>query len=233
MQRVFIDVNSMGIGNLVLVISGFLLMCRENHWIPVVSCADLFNLAGLQTSLFEVTDSKPDLPQVHPSMFCNKRTNFNPLVAAIMCDVVRPPPGLEDAIRTVGACDAGFCIRVEDQNIDGSSKFMSEKAIAAMKREMALYRRVFVCSNDARHLVGLPPNAIVYEHTTSTERNVLSHWVQWHLLSRCPVVYHGVSDFHGEGRIASTFGPTAAAYGGQKVIGLDSSSGAVVAEYRW
>ena len=97
---------------------------------------------------------------------------------------------------------------------------------------MGKYKKVFVCSNDARHLQNLPSNAVAAAQGADTERNAASHLVQWHCLARCPVVYHGVSG--ADGSITSTFGPTAAVYGGAAIVGVDNA-GAVLsgAAYRW
>jgi len=102
-----------------------------------------------------------------------------------------------------------------------------------MKAEMTTFEKVFVCSNDAKHLRDLPPNATVLELTDPTQRNAPGHWVQHFGLSRCPVIFHGVGG--ADGSITSTFAPIAALYGGKShLVGVDNAGNFhAFSGYRW
>lgn len=225
-MQMYVDVCGRGIGNIVLMLAGFMVMSPPGSKPPVVYCDRPEDLSGIRTELFEVVTSRPEGPAAEPWWFCNLRTLLDPEVVRVMRAIVRPQvPLLEEP-------DAGFCIRTSDPEHDGDVAFMNATAVEAMTREMVRYRRPVVCSNDARNLERLPPCARPLEQTDPALRNVASHWAQWHALARCPVVYHGVSG--PDGSATSTFAATAAAYGGGALVGVDNQGRVHAgAAYHW
>lgn len=177
------------------------------------------------------------------SKYCNLSALARPETIQAMRRIVIVPDGLEEIMRkTFRGVQAGFCIRTSDEAYDGACRFMNDRARATMIALMSRYERVFVCSNDVRNLENLPSNALVFEKTgdddddddRSSKRNALSHWMQWHVLARCPVVFHGVSGR--DGSITSTFGSTAAFYGGGIPVGVDNDGNVFATTttgYRW
>lgn len=233
-MMVFVDVSSCGIGNIVLMIAGFLYSCRRLGVQPVVVSTTPQGVeAGIKTGSFQLRTTRPTyMLEAHPSKYCNLATLQNPDVIKVMREIVRVPEGLDAALAPLEGVVAGFCIRTEDEAHDGASRFLAPEAVAALKASMSQYSKVFACSNDAANLEDLPEQAVVLERTDRAARNIPSHWLQWHALSRCPIVFHGVSSE--DGRVTSTFAPTAAVYGSTKVLeAVDSATGEVLKEYRW
>ena len=229
----FLDLTGAGIGNVALGLAAYLKWCAEHHARPVVHSPG--PLTGVRVT-FDLASSNPGGPAFDFQSVCNLRTVMDPGVREWMLRVVKVPPDIERTWRHFRDVAAGVCIRVSDARHDGDARFMNEAAVTALKREVAAFgargQRVLVCSNDAACLGDLPDNAVTYEATDPAERNAAGHWMQWHLLSRCPVVYHGVSG--PDGSITSTFAPTAAVYGKAKLVGVNNHGGFVAGDrYHW
>lgn len=223
----YLDINGIGIGNIVLLVSAYVAECAKTHETPLVYCTNDSSVWGLNTEFFEVCTEKPlDTDAVDHSRFCNLGTLARPDVQATMRLVVKRIP------VDHGGYDAGFSIRTADPVHDGRASFMSDVAKDKARELMRWHSKVLVCSNDAANLVDLPPNAEACELTDPGVRNAPSHWAQWHKLAACPVVYHSTGE--GDGSITSTFAPTAAVYGGAAIVGIGNSGRAYFGPgYRW
>jgi hypothetical protein len=212
-----LDLRRCGIGNIVLLaaIHGALGGTEIVHDNPA-------ELGVLAPSRFAVTDDASLADPTLNAKYCNLGALRFACEKGALRDVVRP----RDDVPDVSGVEAGFCFRVKIGDLDGDSdEFMNERAISAMLAESLKYAKILAVGNDRGvldRLASVHPNAIVLPASNAETRNHDDHIVQWHALSRCPIVYHGVRSASGNG-LTSTFAPVAAAYGG-----LHPSSGAVI-----
>lgn len=202
-----LDLRRCGIGNIVLQAA---LLRLERP--PVIVHDAPHELGILDTSLFEITD---DATRVDPGLNSALCT-LGALKAAYKCGAIRRVVKPIDLDLDLDGVQAGFCFRVKIDDLDGDSdEFMNDLAVSTMITESMKYDKVLVVGNDEsllERVAMLHPNVIAMPATNVGVRNHPDHVVQWHALSRCPVVYHGV---RGEsGGLTSTFAPTAAVYGG-------------------
>jgi hypothetical protein len=231
----YLDLHGAGIGNIVLMLSGYIKWCSEVGVFPAV-LPQGDSIGGvheffLNLSKFPAGSLSKDA-RFHANGVCNLHTLMDPGVLTWMRRLVIPPPNIDEVWRRFQGVEAGMCIRASDARHDGDSSYMNARAIQAIKTQMLKYSKVFVCSNDASLLQDLPPNAMILEETDASKRNEPSHWLQWHELSRCPVVYHGISGV--DGSITSTFAPTAGAYGGATMVGIDNQGNVKEGmDYHW
>ena len=235
---VYIDLSGCGIGNVVSGLAGFLVFCRGKGLVPhVFTDAPENDLECVRPDMFRLLSAlpAPDSGWINISLahFISILTLFDPAVRAAMREIIVEPADLQDMLSPIAGAQAGFCIRTSDERHDDSFKFMNDTAVQAMKNEMASFDKVSVCSNDARHLRDLPPNAVVLELTDPEQRNASGHWIQWKALARCPIVFHGVGG--ADGSITSTFAPIAALLGGKShLVGVDNSGDFhSFSGYRW
>ena len=233
-MEVLLDLDDCGIGNVVLMAAGFLLASRRFGWLPVLYCTDPAKLCGIDTSLFRVVTTKPShILEFDKSTVCNARTLLDAHVQKVVREIVRAPDNLEEFTQQFEGTVAGFCLRTANPQHDGDVKFMAESAVAAAKEEMRKFSKVFVCTNDPKNLNDLPPNAWHVDGSDASVRNVPDHWIQWHILSRCPIVYHGIGST-AHNAVTSTFAPTAGIYGNMSMlVGIDSESGVIRPKYTW
>lgn len=225
-----LDLRNCGIGNVVLLAATHLIECVKLGALPVVLHDNPAELGVLDLEYFAlITDPKfvdpSTMRYVKPEKFCNLNALGDPQVKRCMGDIVLR----RDDVPDMQDVEAGFCFRVSKSGLDGTNEFMNDTATRRMMREMSAYKKVFVCGNDrdiVHEAVASHPNAVCVPIRDEDTRNADSHIVQWHALSRCPVVYHGVRK-RGVGR-TSTFAPVAAAFGVAstdtrvRVVGIDN-----------
>jgi hypothetical protein len=217
-----LDLRRCGIGNIVL-------QAAAHHATggKIIVHDNPHELGILDLTLFDITDdaSLAD-PKLNPG-FCNLNTLRLACEHELLQKVVKP----RDDVPDVSGVQAGFCFRVKKRELDGDSDdFMNDRAIAAMLAESMKYSKVLAVGNDEDILnkfANFHPDAIVIPPTHVETRNHDDHVVQWHALSKCPVVYHGIMSTDRKG-LTSTFAPLAAAYGGihpdsGKLIGIDNN----------
>ena len=244
------DVRGCGIGNLVLLVAGYIRHARTVPPYLVHDTPEELAILNLKTVKDPVECAESGLSYMSTtdacSAFCNLRELFHPELPAIMHSIVQPPLPLPRH-----GADAGFCFRVTKPHLDRGYTFMSDKAIAAMMDAMHAFEKPFVCCNDAallKKLLASHPGAIAMpSRGTEDVRNAPDHIHQWFALAECPIVFHGIGGGGGSGgggehggsgehgAIASTFAPTAAVYGGcRAIVGVDND-GVMYggSTYRW
>lgn len=216
-----LDLRGCGIGNIVLeaaahALEGRRLLCHDNP----------DELGVLDLTRFDLTTDASAIDPTLNTKYCNLgmlRRVFN----ATLMTVVKPRNDVPD----VSGVQAGFCFRVKKNDLDGDSdEFMNDRAIAAMLAESLKYSKILAVGNDPDvldRIQSIHPNAVVIPPTHVNTRNHDDHVVQWHALSRCPIVYHGVRSTDRKG-LTSTFAAIAAAYGGiypdsGKLVGVDNN----------
>lgn len=227
-----LDLRKCGIGNVVLEAASHLERCSSRGIPAVIVHDDPSELGILDLTRFEVT---PDASRVDPSL----NSQYCTLRALWLGDrkhlrsVVRP----RNVPIDMTGVEAGFCFRISIPELDGAAEFMNDAAIDRMIAEMKKYSRVFACSNSEELLgrvVASHPSVVTLGSDDFSVRNADDHALQWHALSMCPMVYHGIRG--PAGGTTSTFAPVAAAYGCQPLpVGIDNSGERRegVAEYRW
>ncbi len=220
MARTALDLRRCGIGNITLLAAVHHAFGRADnvHDNPE-------ELGVLDVSRFVVTDDAALVDPTLNAKYCNLRALRFACDQGVLRAVVRPRD-----IPDMPGVEAGFCFRVKVDDLDGDSdEFMNERAVAVMFAESRKYAKILAVGNDQGvldRLALLHPGAIVLPASNVGVRNHDDHVVQWHALSRCPVVYHGVRSARGLG-LTSTFAPVAAAYGGKHpdsgaVVGVDN-----------
>lgn len=205
-----LDLRRCGIGNIVLEAS---LLKHERPLDATIVHDDLHELDVIDTSAFLVTDDATLVDPHLNSQLCTLRALSVAHTTGAFRRVVKPID--ESLLPTLDGVNAGFCFRVKIRDMDGDcDDFMNELAISTMISESMKYDKVLVVGNDQgvmNRVERLHPNAIVIPATNVNVRNHRDHVVQWHALSRCPIVYHGIKG--ASGGLTSTFAATAAVYG--------------------
>ncbi len=217
-----LDLRRCGIGNIVL--QAALLKLERPRDAVIVHDAP-HELGILDTDAFEITD---DVSRADPklnSALCTLGALKAAYKTGAFRRVVKPIEGVPE----LPGVQAGFCFRVKIDDLDGDSdEFMNDLAVSTMITESMKYDKVLVVGNDEsllERMEMLHPDAVVMPATNADVRNHPDHVKQWHALSRCPVVYHGVKGANSG--LTSTFAPTAAVYGGINpvsgdLIGIDN-----------
>ena len=230
-----LDLRGCGIGNIVLEAACHAYHCAVRGVPAVIVHDDPTELGILDLDYFVVT---PDASRADPSLnprYCCLGALVAEEVRRSMQDVVRP----RDVPIDMTGVEAGFCFRISIPALDGDVEFMNDAAIDRMIAEMKKYSRVFACGNSEellRRVVASHPNVATLGSDDFSARNADDHAIQWHALSRCPLVYHGVRGRDGGNVRTSTFAPVAAAYGCQPLpVGIDNSGERRegFSEYRW
>jgi len=208
-----LDLRKCGIGNIVLESAAHLLTCTKNALPPVIVHDNPPELGVLDLGYFNVSS---DVRYIHPDLnrvYCSLGVLKHPEVRECMKSIVAPidvPIDMKDI-------EAGFCFRVSYESLDGADNFMNETAIRVMLDEMKKYSKVFVCANSEsilKRAIESHPNVVYLEPVPEniTTRNAPDHIVQWHALSKCPIVYHGIKGGMPD-VTTSTFAAVALAYG--------------------
>lgn len=215
-EEMALDLRQCGIGNIVLKAACHAHDCAVRGTRPVIVHDNPMELGVLNLDRFVVTsDASRADPSLNPA-YCNLGALFSSQeVHRSMHLVVKP----RDVPVDMTGVQAGFCFRISIPALDASCEFMNEPAVERMIREMKKYSRVFACSNCERLLrrvVESHPNVVTIESDNFEARNADDHALQWHALSLCPVVYHGVRGGFGGNVRTSTFAPVAAVYGQTK-----------------
>lgn len=217
-----LDLRRCGIGNIVLeaaahALEGHRLLYHDNPKELGVLDLTRFELAADATSVDPTLNAK----------YCNLDTLRWAFDNNALKTVVKPRTDVPDA----SGVQAGFCFRVKKNDLDGNSdEFMNDRAIAAMLAESMKYSKILAVGNDSGildRIRDIHSDAIVIPPTHVETRNHDDHVIQWHALSRCPIVYHGIQSLDRKG-LTSTFAALAAAYGGihpdsGKIIGVDNN----------
>jgi hypothetical protein len=222
-----LDLRKCGMGNVLLLAAAHLVASPTGQRPVIAHDSPETELHVLDTTFFRVVH--PDSARIDPSLnarYCNVRTLFSPDVQHVMRYITRIPEWIRvagDAFVAKHAIDVGLCFRISDPALDGNDQFMNDASCSKMIRIASRSNAPFVCSNDSRILQrirSLLPHSICVDCSTYGVRNAEEHILQWYILSKCPVVYHGNG---GNGGISSTFAPTAAVYGNSHIVGVDNA----------
>lgn len=227
----YLDCTNQGVGNIVLSMAAYLAFERQRHndpaFRPIVYCLRSYYLKGIRTDLFRIVEEPP----VHARRFNMGVINLlllsHPVVQQTMHEIVRPPVHPETIASWTAGAEAAFCIRTSDPSkwpTDKGTVFMNAVSVQTMLEEMRRYSRVLVCANEGAGIrqEDLPPGARLMRICETEEPcEGLRAWMQWHAIASCPVVYHGVAG-GADGSITSTFAPTAAVFGGRRILGVDN-----------
>ena len=226
-----LDLRGCGMGNIVLMTAAYLNLCKDMGARPRI-CHDRPSELGILRlpDDLQVSDESgiPDLDPRHTAALKTALCDLNMLILQPVLDTIGSIVKPVDPPLDMTGVEAGFCFRVTLPSLDGSNvPFMNEVAIARLLHEMRKYDRVLVCANHPdllRRVLAEHPGAVTLGCVNHDTRNADHHILQFHALSRCPVVYHGVRDFSGKvPGVTSTFAAIAGVYGGSSLVGVDNA----------
>lgn len=204
-----LDLRRCGIGNIVLEAS--MLKLERPDDATIVHDA-LCELGVIDLEKFHVTDDEMRVDPELNRRLCTLKSLLEACDTGAFHRVVKPVD--DDVLPDMNGVQAGFCFRVKIPGLDDDSDdFMNDLAVSTMITETMKYDKILAVGNDQGvldRLLAIHPDAVVLPAKYTDVRNHQNHVIQWHALSRCPIVYHGI---RGESGLTSTFAPTAAVYG--------------------
>lgn len=207
-----------GYGNVILKCAIYYRHCLLNSIKPVIYNPYGHKIVGIKNHLFDWVSEKPEqlinVPVRHFDLLTLSTAGYFHRVSDL--PEIKLPQGIK----------AGFTFRFGDPKYDGDCKYLNENGVRAMTEEFKKYDKVFVCSNNNSFIQKLKNEYgedKIYSVNDVGEdtRYDMSGLKQWVCLSQCPIVYHQVSAI-GSSELSSSFGATAAVYGGSEIVGVDN-----------